>query len=272
MASGQVRLAGARIGGELDFTWSTLTNRGGTALDLEGVRCPHVRLPAQIDGRIDLRHAGLGTLTLPAVSDPPPMRLGGLTYVELDADLEPPVAERIAWLHRDPDGFHPQPYDQLAAYYRSAGHDHNARQVLLAKRRTHRLTAPNAWRTPRPVRSLLATAWRLPGWLLDAFSGYGYAPRRTFYWLVAAVITGTVLLHDAAPEQDPTRSTAINALLLALDATVPTAPFGIREQVALTGAHYATALGLQILGYGLALGVLAVLAASRTRRPRPRSR
>jgi hypothetical protein len=39
------------------------------------------------------------------------------------------VHRRLAWLRRDPDGYLPQPYEQLAAVYRRTGHDWEARRV-----------------------------------------------------------------------------------------------------------------------------------------------
>ncbi|HEY0697505.1 MAG TPA: hypothetical protein VGD43_06810, partial [Micromonospora sp.] len=259
--TGEIRLLGAHIRGQLVFDGATLTNPGGLALDLEEVECPRVWLPSQIDGQVDLTNARLGLLDLPARKIQAPMRLAGLTYNDLDPDPDPPARHRIAWLRRDPAGFHPQPYEQLATYYRSIGHDRDARRILLAKQRTHRRTTPGTWRAPRYLRPLLATAWRLPGWIIDALSGYGYVPWRAFYWLIGAVTIGSILLHDVAPAT-PTDNTRVNALLLALDATVPTAPFGIRKDLTLTGTPYLITFALQILGYALVLAVLP--AASRT--------
>ncbi|MFG1832969.1 translocation/assembly module TamB domain-containing protein, partial [Micromonospora chersina] len=266
-ATGQIRLLGAHIGGQLDFTAATLTNPDGLTLDLESLECPQVRLPPQVDGRIDLTNARLGVLHMPAAPNQPPMWLTGLTYSDLDPDPDPPARHRITWLRRDPAGFHPQPYEQLAAYYRSIGHDRDARRVMLAKQRTRRRSTPGTWRTVRYLRPLLATAWRIPGWLIDALSGYGYVPWRAFCWLIAAVITGTAALHDVAPKT-PTSNANANALLLALDATVPTAPLGIRENVPLTGTNYAIALGLQILGYALVLAVVPAISRTLSRADR----
>ncbi|PZM91621.1 MAG: hypothetical protein DIU79_12650, partial [Actinobacteria bacterium] len=122
-ATGEVGLIGAHIAGILAFKGATLTNPGQRALDLRDVECPHLFLPTRTDGQCDLRRARLGTLRLPIPPEQPAMRLAGLTYTDLDPDPDPPVRQRIAWLRRDPDGFHPQPYEQLATYYRSIGHD-----------------------------------------------------------------------------------------------------------------------------------------------------
>ncbi|CAM5572533.1 hypothetical protein SCANM63S_08017 [Streptomyces canarius] len=52
------------------------------------------------------------------------------------------VARRVAWrgIRRSP-GYNPQPYEQLASWFRKAGHD-DARRVLLAKQRHRRRTLP----------------------------------------------------------------------------------------------------------------------------------
>ena len=94
----------------------------------------------------------------------------------------------------------------------------------------------------RPLRPVLAGALWIPGWLYDALSGYGYVPWRALLWFVAATTTGAFALRDAASTTTPTESAAVNALLLALDATLPTHPHGIRQDVDLTGSNYGIAL------------------------------
>jgi len=267
-AVGEIRLGGAHITGCLDFRGAALHNPGRLTLSLASLDCPYVLLPTQVDGECDLRRAQIGTLCLPPRDRQPPMRLAGLTYTDLDPDPEPPVRHRVAWLRRDPDGFHPQPYEQLAAYYRGIGHDRAARRVLLAKHRTRRRLLPDMWRLPRvlrPLRPVLAGALWIPGWLYDALSGYGYVPWRALLWFVAATTTGAFALRDAASTTTPTENAAVNALLLALDATLPTHPLGIREDVDLTGLNYGIAFGLQVVGYALALAVIPTLTRALNR-------
>lgn len=257
-AAGEICLLGARITGRLDFSGATLANPGRCALNLEGVACNYLLLPARVDGHVNLRRARINVLSVPSVEAPPPMRLAGLTYTDLDPDPEPPVHQRLDWLRRDPDGFHPQPYEQLATYYRSIGHDRDARRVLLAKHRARaqyradNLRLPDRLRALRPAAAILR---RIPCWLYDGLSGYGYVPWRICVWLLAAVATGAVMLHDAAPAE-PTSSTSVNALLLAIDTTLPTHPLGIHENTALTGMNYGVSLALRIIGYALAVAVI----------------
>lgn len=266
-AKGRVGLIHSRIAGRLSFHDATLVNPGQLALDLERMECPYVELPRRVEGWIDLTAARLGVLDTTDEREQPPMRLTGLTYTDLDPDPDPPAKQRIGWLNRDPAGFHPQPYEQLAAYYRSIGHDRDARKVLLAKQRVRRRITPNMLRVRGFLRPVVATAWRTPGWLIDALSGYGYVPWRAFCWLLAAITTGAALLHDVAPTT-PTGDSRLNALLLALDATVPTGPFGIRENVTLTGTNFGVAFGLQVLGYALVLAVLPAVSRALSRSER----
>jgi hypothetical protein len=72
--------------------------------------------------------------------------------------------ERIAWLNRDPSGYTPQPYSQLAGSYRAEGHDASARKVLVASEDRRRRT----WKRHWPHR-----AW---GRLLWGTVRYGYQP------------------------------------------------------------------------------------------------
>ncbi|HEY8534744.1 MAG TPA: hypothetical protein VIL44_12910 [Micromonospora sp.] len=270
-ATGEVCLLSTRVTGRLDFTGASITAPGQRALNLESIACSYLLLPAHVDGYCDLRRARIGILRLPPPDQQPPMRLAGLTYTDLDPDPEPPIDERIAWLQRDPDGFHPQPYEQLAAYYRSIGHTRGARRVLLAKHRARHRHLSVAVHLPRRLRYLhpvlrpMATlVWRIPGWVYDAISGYGYVPGRICLWLAASIATGAVMLHDAAPAT-PTPHRSLNALLLATDATLPTHPFGLHDTVALTGANYAVGLALHVIGYALALSVIPTMTRALNR-------
>ncbi|MGH8932336.1 MAG: hypothetical protein ACRDZO_17375 [Egibacteraceae bacterium] len=45
---------------------------------------------------------------------------------------------RLDWLARDPDGYSPQKYEQLASAYRRAGNEQEAQVVAIAKQRARR--------------------------------------------------------------------------------------------------------------------------------------
>jgi hypothetical protein len=143
--AGAIDLSGARIEGSLRLADATFT--GSTA---------------------DLRNAGIRMLSGQPLHWPGEIRLRELTYTAIEPYLAAP--QWLGWLQRDPDGYQPRPYEQLAAYYRRVGQDEQARTVLLARQRHHR----------QRLR-LLARAW---GHLQDAAIGYGYRPARAFGWLV----------------------------------------------------------------------------------------
>ena len=147
-ASGEIDLARSHVGGELWLTETAFT-----------------------DGMLDLGGAEIGQLHAEPESLPGRLRLNGLTYTSLQPYL--PALQRLEILGRDIDGYQPQPYEQLAAYYRALGYDEQARTVLLAKQRRRRegLTAASK-------------AWR---YLQDAAIGYGYRPARALIWLIVLV-------------------------------------------------------------------------------------
>ncbi len=105
------------------------------------------------------------------------------------------VKQREQWLRRamaasqrkiggDPDGYLPQPYDQLAEAYRRAGDDRAARRIQLAKyRQRNRVTGWSQW---------YIKLWNM---LQDGVIGYGYAPLRALTWLVGLFVLGVLLFR-----------------------------------------------------------------------------
>jgi hypothetical protein len=267
-ADGEVRLLDASIGSALILNGARLANPDGRALGAEGLtveqsvycdqgfsatgivqfRRARVRgqliLDGSVDGFLNLDDAQLQSLAIPSAS-PVPIRLDGLTYEHLTP--HEPAPARIRWLRRDPDGYRAQPYEQLAAHYRRLGEDHHARRVLLAKRRAKRATRP-VWR-------------RLPGWLLDGLSGYGYAPGRALGWLAAAWAIGAAYFAVDPPTGDG----RFSAALYALDVLLPTSLLGLEDQFSPRGAGYWLATGLQALGWALSIAVLPAVTRTLSR-------
>jgi hypothetical protein len=106
------------------------------------------------------------------------------------------VRHREQWLRRamtasrrkaggDPDGYLPQPYEQLAEAYRQAGDDHAARRIQLAKNRQRNHVT--GWR-----RQWYSKLWNL---LQDGLIGYGYAPLRALTWLIVLFAAGVILFR-----------------------------------------------------------------------------
>jgi hypothetical protein len=180
-ATGEVRLSGARIDGQL-------------------------HLDGELAGTLDVSRAQVHTLRL-AAARAGQTRLDGLTYADLKPDET--AAARLAWLRRDPDGYRAQPYEQLAAHYRRLGIDERARRVLLAKRRAYRSTRPPWWRVLGWVLDGLAGYGYAPGralgWLVAAWlAGWWYfaevarpaAPNPGLYALDVLVPTSPFGLAD----------------------------------------------------------------------------
>lgn len=268
IADGVVCFANARIGGRLVADGATLINAGGTALDCENLQATALHLDSTITGAVDLRGARINTVHL--LSNPAmrtvPMYLNGLTYEDLEPD--PPAKPRIAWLRRDPNGYHPQPYEQLAKYYLGLGHDRDARTVLLAKRRARRAVLAQELPLPRWLGWFPRLIIRIPGWFADALAGYGYVPWRAFFWLVAAEVLGWWVFVPVIPRDLPSHDPNANAALYALDAILPTSPLGLESQFTPQGSAMVVSLGLQGLGWALSFAVLpaATRALSRSDR------
>jgi cytoskeletal protein CcmA (bactofilin family) len=161
-----VSLLGARIAGQLTFDGAEIVNTAGQPLvNLEDAAVEGaIFLPADLvcspsvcQGRGQVSLAGLQFGSL-----------AGLTWQQ--------------WLHlirSHTAEYRPGPYQRLAASERAAGHDGNARQILIAQQRDLQRRAPEAiggW----PARRF--------HWLWGALAGYGYRARRTAAVLLLAVV------------------------------------------------------------------------------------
>ncbi len=114
----------------------------------------------------------------------------------------------------------------------AAGHDHNARRVLLTKQRHRR-------RTLKPV----ARAW---GHLLDVAVGYGYRPWLAGIWLLTLTFLGTLAFSADSP--DPAKQgegAPFQPLVYTLDLLIPIGGLGQRT------ARYWSDDSLQWLAYRL---------------------
>jgi hypothetical protein len=171
-ANGEVRLLGAHISGQLDLSRATFTNPDGIALSLQELRADALILRdlTQPPELVDFDYVHVGVLVDEPASWPRQAVLDGFAYEALYED--PPVSarQRLDWLARNPRGYSPQPYEQLAAVYRRAGRDNDARTVAIAKQRARRRT--------------LALPGRLWSLLLDGLVGYGYRTWLAGVWLL----------------------------------------------------------------------------------------
>ncbi|MGE6738537.1 oxidoreductase, partial [Streptomyces sp. NPDC059900] len=198
-ANGTVRVRGTRISNNLTFEGAVLNGLpGGHGASLAAPLMQAVdfdfTLAQPPSGTVDLRGAQVSNLYDSDHSWPEVVELDGFVYGSIKTDKgrgrreavgrRDSVARRVAWIRRSP-GYNPQPYEQLASWYRKAGHDDDARRVLLAKQRHRRQT--------------LSRASRIWGHLLDTTVGYGYRPWLADVWLLALTLLGTLSFGAHSP-------------------------------------------------------------------------
>lgn len=226
-ANGTVRLRGARISDNLTFEGAVLNGppvgHGPSlvALLMQAIDFDFT-LARPPSGTVDLRGAQVSYLHDSGHSWPDVVELDGFVYGSLKVEeagerreavgRRDSVARRVAWIRRSP-GYSPQPYEQLASWYRKAGHDDDARRVLLARQRHRRQTLPPA-----------ARVW---GHLLDVTVGYGYRPWLAGVWLLALTLLGTLSFSTHAPTPVQ-RGAAFQPLVYTLDLLIPIGGLGQR--------------------------------------------
>ncbi|UUU22038.1 oxidoreductase [Streptomyces sp. DSM 40750] len=254
-ANGTVHLRGTQITGNLTFDGAVLNGTpDGPALVAMRMQAVDfdLNLPRPPSGAVDLRGAQVSYLHENEHSWPETVELDGFVYGSIktsgpDGERREAVGDRAAvarrmeWIARSP-GYSPQPYEQLASWYRKAGHDDDARRVLLARQRHRRRT--------------LSPAARVWGHLLDATVGYGYRPWLAGVWLLALTLLGTAAFGAGAPT--PVKrgeGTPFQPFVYTLDLLIPIGGLGQRT------AWYWTDNTLQWLAYALiALGWILTTA------------
>ncbi|MFC9467378.1 oxidoreductase [Streptomyces coelicoflavus] len=244
VANGTVRLRGARVSDHLTFEGAVLNGprdgRGPSLVaPLMQAADVDLTLARPPSGTVDLRGAQVSSLHDGEHSWPDVVELDGFVYGSVKVDeagerrealgRRGSVAHRVAWIRRSP-GYSPQPYEQLASWYRKAGHDDDARRVLLARQRHRRRTLPPA-----------ARVW---GHLLDVTVGYGYRPWLAGVWLLALTSVGTPAFgtHSPVPVKHG-EGAPFQPLVYTLDLLIPIGGLGQRT------AWYWPDGGLQWLAY-----------------------
>lgn len=249
-ARGTVRLRGARVSGVLSFDLARLSD------DVRSLHLSHMQVdeliltPESIEGEVNLSYSRVGVLLDRPGLYPDGVHLNGLVYESLRGGWK--VAERIEWVSRDPGGYRPQPYEQLAAWYRRIGHEPDARRVLLARQRARRRT--------------LRLPGRVWGRLLDGVVGYGYRPWLAAVWAAVLLATGTVVFTVLPPTQiDPDEARRFDAFVYTLDLLVPVTVFEQRGAWEPVGWTRWLANVLIVSGWILATALIA--GATRVLRP-----
>ncbi|WP_130335447.1 hypothetical protein [Micromonospora kangleipakensis] len=247
---GTIQLLGAHIGGVLYCSGARLENTTGPALNTDGLRVDQDVLlddgftATSADGQAVLVFTGArigGTFRLDtdrATHTAPDqgslIELDGLTY----SGLPQPASLRrwLTLLREHTPGYAAQPYQHLAAAYRAAGHDRDARTILIAQRRD------------QIQRAGLAGSERAWGRLTGITLGYGYQPWRTLLLLLATLATAVTLSviggHHGGLAQKPTITgavaatacTTIDQIGVGLDLGTPLINTGARERCQPTNA------------------------------------
>lgn len=256
-ADGQVRLTGAHIGGQLTCTGGTFRNPGDIALDLERAEIVGNVLmrPAVFEGALGVTNTRVGHWQDDAQTWPEKIHLNGFTYTTISAD-PPTIANRLKWLRREPAGYAPQLYEQLAQVARREGHDDRARKVLVAKQWHRRARRRSRW------RRWPAILWSA---LLWATIGYGYKPWRVLPWAAVLFLFGWWLFTreydqgDIVSKADNPTGAKFNGARYTADLLLPVASLGERATYTAVGDAAWYAFACTLAGWLLAIVLVAGL-------------
>ena len=285
-----LRMVRTRIDGDLGC-WAGFVAHGTVDLSRSSVGGELTLLATELKGYPAAADFTNGRFTVVTVSGEPPP--GRLDFTKAKADFfrdsaaqwrsgdiildefeyraidmtQVTVKQREQWLRRamaasqrkaggDPDGYLPQPYEQLAEAYRRAGDDHAARRIQLAKnRQRNRVTG---WR-----RQWYSKVWNL---LQDGLIGYGYAPLRALAWLIVLFTIGVILFRYGArpyPIANVGRHTFTlsDSVGYTLDLILPTSALQERQVwQSSNGLGEVAAASLVVFGYLLTATVFAAVA------------
>ncbi|MCG5440737.1 hypothetical protein [Micromonospora foliorum] len=239
---GGVSLAGARIGGLLACGGAHMENTLGPALDLNGLR---VDQDVLLDDGFSATSGGDEVVVVLVLAG---TRVGGALRLDIDrvartapgplVEVEgltysgqPRPASLRRWLtllREDTPRYSAQPYQQLAAAYRAAGHDRDARTILIAQRRDQ---------LHRAGLSATERAW---GRLIGITLGYGYQPWRALLLLLATLAVAVALsvvgghhgglAQKAVAGEAATACTSIDRIGVGLDLGAPLLKTGARDR------------------------------------------
>jgi hypothetical protein len=226
---GALNLGSARLGNDFFLSDAHVRNDSGPALFADQLQAQGtVRLR-----KIRLSGAGHATVRLAGAS-------AGGQFSLVDTEIEHPAGVLLdvndfsygsmggvdwrRWLELirfHTKEYRPSPYQRLAAVERAAGHDGNARNILISQQHDLRQRAPQAIGGP-------LTRWF--HWLWGALAGYGYRARRTaLALLIALAAAGGVSLWAGHAPTGPGRHAAEHTI----DTTAPGTPCSTVELVGL---------------------------------------
>lgn len=275
-AVGGLNLFGVTVGATLEIGDATLDSPGDVAfrapglivntdlsidkestikgkVDLSGAQIGGLLLLGEVrldEAVLDLRRARLQTLLGSEVVWGTQCRLSGLTYEALQPYA--PAAERVRWIALDPDGYHPQTYEDLGAHYRRLGDDEQSRTVLLANQRAR--------------RDKLGALGKLWGYVQDIAVGYGYRPGRALIWLL--LITGFTAIYFTLEPPTAVQGASgrdFQAIPYAIATIVPFLDLGQSKSYVATGVDQYVRLAALSLGWVLVTTVVAAITRAVSR-------
>ena len=244
-ATGTVRFPDAKIGSNFAISDATLSKENGNALNLRNMRAAALWLRGsrlKISGTLDFRSAQVGMLadTPQALSDAVTLHIDGFVYERIAPDSSQNVKTRLQWLERQSEGYHPQPYDQLAEVFRRNGQDYEAREVLIAKRRKRRKTLLHGW----PHRF-----WDC---FLDRSVLYGWQPWRPLMAGVGVFLLAFVLVFAARTKglvvSLPDTVSPYHSFIHALDVFLPIIDLGVESRWTINTAN-GSAFAWVVIGF-----------------------
>lgn len=255
-AEGEVRLIGANIRGQLNLQGAKLSNGQQTALSLFEAQVASLWL--RLDGRprLSLQRAQIPKMNVAVPRHGhetcwPPTSLRGCVYDVLET--EPRGECPLSWIAEDPNGYSPQPYEQLAAVYRRSGDESAARKVLIANQKARRKAL--TWKEPL---NWPAKAWSI---FLGATVAHGYRPSQAMLWLLACLAGGWILFDELYAEGDITQAKRdpvdFHPLIYTLDVLVPVISLGQESSYNASGDAQALFVMFAVVGWLLTVALLS---------------
>jgi hypothetical protein len=127
--------------------------------------------------------------------------------------------------------------------YRREGREKDARAILISKERQQ--------------RNQLGVGGWLWGLVQDVFIGYGYAPFRSIFWLIAILAAGTAYFWTRQPDPISADHPTWNPFVYVLDLLLPVVDLGQQNAFDPVGQTQAVALALVGVGWVLTAAVVA---------------
>lgn len=260
---GAVVLRGAHVGGSLDARGAWVGNGSGPALDADGIRVDQdlslaegfrasgegvlgvVRLSAAaVGGRLHLDPSAVTNISVSSAR----WELDGLRYSGLPYGYR--VDDWLRMLREATPEYAAQPYRQFAAAAAAAGHDGDARRILIAQRRDQ---LDSRQLTAQPERFFA----QLTGWTL----GFGYQPWRALLLLLATAALSIMLTlfvgaagglrHTERAITPGGECSVVERIGVGLDLSLPLVKTGAQGQCAPTTTR--TGSTITVLGWLLQL-------------------